>query len=189
MLFLVDFAPLALFLGSYLYSKELSEAIVVLLITMPISLFLKYRMTGKVDKMLMWSTVFAFVFGGGSIYLDDQRVFYWKPTALYWVMAAVFFASNWIGEKPLVKRFFDLLEELPTGHISEQHIRNLNSIWGAFFVFAGVANLYVAYNFSEEFWVKFKVFGLTALTFVFISAQIYWIMSGMKPDTDNEESS
>jgi intracellular septation protein len=187
MLFLVDFAPLLLFLGGYFY-KDLYFAIVVLMISMPIGLAIKYKMTGKLDKMLMWSTVFLFVFGGASLYLRDPQFLFWKPTALYWAMALAFFASQWIGEKPLVKRFFDLLGELPTDHITDGQIRRLNLIWGAFFVLVGIANLVVAYNFSENFWVNFKVFGLTALTFVFMSVQIYWIVSKLGPEADDQEA-
>ena len=183
MLFLVDFAPLVLFLGGYIY-KDLYFAIIVLMITMPISLAIKYKMTRKVDKMLLWSTAFLFAFGGVSLYLKDPKFLYWKPTALYWAMAVAFLLSQWVGEKPLVKRFFDLIGELPTQHISEQEIRKINMVWGLFFVVAGLLNIFVAYTFSEAFWVNFKVFGLTAITFVFMSVQIYWIVSRIEPDTE-----
>jgi intracellular septation protein len=41
----------------------------------------------------------------------------------------------------------------------------------AFFVFMGVANLYVAYNFSESAWVNFKLFGGMGLMLAFVLAQ------------------
>ncbi len=186
MLFLVDFAPLALFLAGYLY-KDIFFAIVVLMVAMPVSLLIKFRMTGKLDKMLAWSTGFLFVFGGASLYLRDAQFLYWKPTALYWAMALAFIISQYVGEKPLVQRFFDLIGELPTGHITERQIRTLNMIWGGFFVLVGLLNILVAYNFSEEFWVNFKVFGLTALTVVFMTAQVYWIVSGIDESTVNSD--
>lgn len=186
MLFFVDFAPLILFLGGYIY-KDLYFAIIVLMITMPISLALKYKITGKVDKMLLWSTAFLFLFGGASLYLQDPKFLYWKPTALYWAMAVAFLISQWVGEKPLVQRFFDLIGELPTEHISKQQIRGLNTVWGLFFVVAGLLNIFVAYTFSEPFWVNFKVFGLTAITFVFISAQVYWIVSKVEPGAESTD--
>ncbi len=184
MLFLIDFAPLVLFLAGYLY-KDIFFAILVLMATMPISLFLKYRMTGKLDKMLMWSTLFLFLFGGASLYLRDAQFLYWKPTALYWAMAIAFVISQFVGAKPLVQRFFDLIGELPVGHISDAQMRTLNLIWAGFFVLLGILNIVVAYNFSEDFWVKFKVFGLTALTVVFMSAQIYWIVSQVNEDAES----
>jgi len=53
--------------------------------------------------------------------------------------------------------------------------RQLNLMWVAFFVFAGAANLYVAYNYDEATWVNFKLFGLMGLTLVFALAQGVWI--------------
>ena len=183
MLFLIDFAPLVLFLAGYLY-KDIFFAILVLMATMPFSLLLKYRMTGKLDRMLMWSTVFLFLFGGASLYLRDAQFLYWKPTALYWAMAVAFIVSQFVGKKPLVQRFFDLIGELPVGHVSDAQMRVLNLLWAGFFVVLGILNIVVAYNFSEDFWVKFKVFGLTALTIVFMSGQIYWIVSRISDETE-----
>ena len=51
---------------------------------------------------------------------------------------------------------------------------------------AGVLNIYVAYNFSEATWVKFKVFGLMALTFVFMVAQTFWIADLIGGDDADE---
>jgi intracellular septation protein len=53
--------------------------------------------------------------------------------------------------------------------------RRLNLMWVVFFLFAGAANLYVAYNFSEATWVNFKLFGLMGLTLVFALGQGFWI--------------
>ena len=64
----------------------------------------------------------------------------------------------------------------------------LNLIWVGFFVLVGILNLVVAYNFSEAFWINFKVFGLTVLTLIFMSAQVYWIMSGVPDEPGNTES-
>ncbi len=60
-------------------------------------------------------------------------------------------------------------------------------MWVLFFVLSGFLNLYVAYNFSEAFWVKFKVFGFTAITFVFIFLQMIWLMRLMK-DKESQQS-
>jgi intracellular septation protein len=51
----------------------------------------------------------------------------------------------------------------------------LNLMWVGFFVFAGAANLYVAYRYDEATWVNFKLFGLMGLTLVFALAQGAWI--------------
>ena len=63
----------------------------------------------------------------------------------------------------------------------------LNIAWVLFFAAAGVLNLYVAYNFSEAFWVKFKVFGFTGITFAFIIIQMIWLMKYLKNEADETE--
>lgn len=173
---LFEFLPLILFLGAYLY-KGIYFAIAVLMIAMPIGFVIKYVRTRRVDKMYMWSTLFLLVFGGAALYFRNADFIYWKPTAFYWAVSVAFLFSLWVGEKPLVRRFLEMTGELPTEKIQANEWRLLNVIWVVFFAAMGAANIYVAYNFSEQFWVNFKVFGLLAVTFVFMLAQGYWLMS------------
>lgn len=173
---LFEFLPLILFLGAYIY-KGIYFAIAVLMIAMPIGFVIKYVRTRRVDKMYMWSTLFLLVFGGAALYFRNADFIYWKPTAFYWAVSVAFLFSLWVGEKPLVRRFLEMTGELPTEKIQANEWRLLNVIWVVFFAAMGAANIYVAYNFSEQFWVNFKVFGLLAVTFVFMLAQGYWLMS------------
>ena len=178
---LFEFLPLILFLGAYLY-KGIYFAIATLMVAMPIGFVIKYIRTKEVDKMYMWSTIFLLVFGGAALYFRNADFIYWKPTAFYWAVAVAFLLSMWIGEKPLVRRFLELSGELPTDKIDAGSWRRLNLVWVVFFAAMGVANIYVAYNYSEQFWVNFKVFGLLALTFVFMLAQGFWLMTKLGGD-------
>lgn len=184
---LFEFLPLILFLGAYLY-KGIYFAIGALMVAMPIGFVIKYVRTKKVDKMYMWSTVFLLVFGTAALYFRNADFIYWKPTAFYWAVAVAFLLSLWIGEKPLVRRFLELGGELPTEKIEAGDWRRLNLIWVVFFAAMGVANIYVAYNYSEQFWVNFKVFGLLALTFVFMLAQGFWLVSKLGGDEAASDS-
>ena len=184
---LFEFFPLLLFLGTLLM-KDIYAAVVVLMVTMPIGLAIKSLRTGTVDRMYLWSTVFALVFGGLTLYFRNPYFTYWKPTAFYWVVAIAFLASTWIGEKPLAQRFFGLVEGLNLEKISAQQWNRLNLIWVAFFVLAGLLNIYVAYNFSEKTWGTFKVFGLMAITFVFMLAQTLWIANIIGDDEEQENT-
>ena len=178
---LFEFLPLILFLGASLY-KGIYFAIGTLMIAMPIGFVIKYVRTTKVDKMYMWSTIFLLVFGGAALYFRNADFIYWKPTAFYWVVAVAFLLSLWIGEKPLVRRFLEMGGELPTEKIASNDWRRLNLVWVLFFAVMGIANIYVAYNFNEKFWVNFKVFGLLALTFIFMLAQGLWLVSKLGGD-------
>jgi intracellular septation protein len=184
---LFELLPLVLFLGAYLY-KDIYLAIGVLMVAMPIGFVIKYVRTRNVDKMYLWSTIFLLVFGSAALYYRDADFIYWKPTAFYWVVAVAFLLSNWIGEKPLVRRVLEMTGELPTDKISVGEWRFLNLVWVAFFVLMGAANIYVAYNFSEAFWVNFKVFGLMGITFVFMIAQGFWLVSKLGGDEAPEDA-
>ena len=174
MTMLFEFFPLLLFLGALLL-KDIYVAVVVLMISMPIGLAVKAVRTGSIDKMYMWSTVFALFFGGLTLYFRNPYFTYWKPTAFYWAVAVAFLVSTWVSDKPLAQRFFGLVEGLDLKKISKVQWTRLNYVWVLFFAFAGILNIYVAYNFSEKTWGTFKVFGLMALTFVFMLAQTLWL--------------
>ena len=183
-----EFAPLLLFLAAFLY-KDIFFALIVLMVAMPIGVFFKYLKTKKLDKMFFWSTVMLYPFGGLSLYLRDAEFLFWKPTIFYWIVGGVVIASQIVGEKPLVRRFIDVAGDLPTDKLTDVQWRNLNLTWAGFFTAMGILNIWVAYNFSLDFWVKFKVFGLLAITMVFVFAQVFWIASKIGEDSpaDNEE--
>jgi len=166
---LADFLPLLLFFAAYLYD-DLYFAVGVLMVALPIGLVLKTYWTKRLDKIYLGSTIFLLVLGSATLFFRNPLFLYWKPTAFYWVVSIVFLASQWIGEKTIVERLFAQAAELSRG----QWIK-LNLMWVAFFIFAGGLNIYVAYSYSEPVWVKFKVFGLLALTFLFVIIQAVWM--------------
>jgi len=183
---LFEFLPLILFLGAFFY-KGIYFALVVLMIAMPIGLFVKYVRTRILDKMYFWSTVFLLIAGALTLYFRNPLFLYWKPTVFYWVVAIAFLGSQFIGETTLVQRFFGLVDGLSLEKISAAQWKKLNLVWVLFFVGAGILNIYVAYNFEQATWVKFKVFGLMALTFVFMLAQTMWIASLIGDDEHEEQ--
>ena len=110
------------------------------------------------------------LFGGATLALRDPRFIQWKPTILQWVLATVFAASHFVGKKLLICRLLDSQIELPVAVW-----QRLNLVWIAFFLLSGLANLLVAYGFDEATWVRFKLFGLLGMTFLFVLAQGIWL--------------
>ena len=51
----------------------------------------------------------------------------------------------------------------------------LSWMWIAFFIGVGILNLYVAFNFAEDTWVNFKLFGILGITFAFVVAQAFYL--------------
>ena len=186
MTLLFEFLPLILFLIAFLY-KGIYAALVVLMIAMPIGLLVKYSRTRTLDKMYLWSTVFLLIAGSLTLYFRNPLFLYWKPTVFYWVVAAAFLGSQFFAEKPLAQKVFGLVDGLNLENISASQWSRLNLVWVAFLVGAGTLNIYVAYNFEQATWVKFKVFGLMALTFVFMLGQTFWIASAIGDDDQTEE--
>ena len=184
---LFEFLPLILFLGTLLY-KDIYAAVVVLMVAMPIGFVVKYIRTGEFDKMYFWSTIFLLIAGGLTLYFRDPLFLKWKPTVFYWVVAAAFLISPYVMERPLVQRFLELIDGLNIDRMSGRDWRNLNFVWVAFFVVSGLLNIVVAYTVSLETWATFKVFGLMALTFVFMLSQTLWIAKKVGyTDSENAE--
>ena len=182
---LFEFLPLILFLVAY-FLKDIYFALGVLMVAMPLGLAFKYLTTKKLDRMYMWSTILLLVAGSATFYFDNPKFLYWKPTAFYWAVAIAFLVSTWVGKRPLVRRFFDMVGELPTDGIKDGQWKRLNLVWAVFFVAMGAANIYIAYSFSEKFWVNFKVFGLTGITMVFMLAQSFWLFSKLEASSEKE---
>ena len=179
---IADFFPLLFFLGAYLYA-DLFFAVKVLMVAMPVGLVLKTVATKKLDKVYLGSTIFLLIMGGATVMFRNPLFLYWKPTVFYWVLSIAFIGSLWIGDKSIAQRMFGKV-----GILSPGQWRTLSIAWAIFFAIVGVLNIYVAYTFTEAFWVKFKVFGLTALTFVFAIVQAIWMTRVMREHgTDDEQ--
>jgi intracellular septation protein len=182
---LFEFLPLILFLAAYLY-KDIFFAMIVLMIAMPTGLAIKYVRTRTLDKMYFWSTVLLLVFGAASLYFRNATLFYWKPTVFYWAAGVGFLFSQFLMKKPLVQKFFEVAGDLPTEQIERRQWLLLNLAWVLFFAALGGLNLFVAYTFSEDTWVKFKVFGLLGITLAFLVGQSFWLMGKMQIDEASE---
>nr|VFJ62946.1 MAG: intracellular septation protein [Candidatus Kentron sp. FW] len=115
------------------------------------------------------------VLGGATLVLKEEIFIKWKPTAVNWLFALVFWGSRFVGGKPLIQRMMESNIELPP-----TVWRQLNMSWVIFFAAAGFLNLYVIYHFSTEFWVNFKLFGLLGLTLAFVIGQSFYLMRHMK---------
>ncbi len=179
---LLDYIPIAFFVGAYFY-EDIYFATAVLMVAMPIGLTLQWLMTKQVSKIYAASTGLVLVAGAITLVYRNPEFLYWKPTVLNWILAAVFLASQWIGEKSIVERMLGSAAELT----SQQWFR-LNLMWVAFFIAIGFVNIYVAYTFGEEFWVKFKLPGMLGLTIVFVLVQSVWLTLAMKKNESMGES-
>lgn len=121
---------------------------------------------GKVDKMLWVSLVLVAVFGSLTLIFQDETFIKWKPTILYWVFAGSMGFAALVLKKNAIKAMLGEQLTLPEGVWSK-----VNLSWIGFFIFMGILNLFVAFNFSTDVWVNFKLFGGMGLMLVFVLGQ------------------
>jgi intracellular septation protein len=202
--FLLDFLPLGLFFAAFKYGESHREwaaalvtaqlgflvsggsigteeaptilaTLVVMGATLMQVLVLKL-LRQKIDVLLWVSLALVVVLGTLTLYFHSETFIKWKPTGLYWVMALGFWASQRFWGKNL------LLSMLKDVELPDAVWRRLNWMWVAFFAGMGALNLVVAYSFSTSTWASFKVFGATALMFVFVLAQGMYLSRHLPPE-------
>lgn len=132
---------------------------------------------GQVQTMHWVTLGLLVVFGGMTLLLHDPLFIKWKPTIVNWLFAVAFLGSGLFMERNLLQRSMEHAVKLPAPVWGR-----LNLAWVAFFVLMGVANLYVAYSFSEETWVNFKLFGMMGLTLLFLLGQGVYLSRHMLPE-------
>ena len=136
----------------------------------------------KVEIMLWVSLGIIVVFGGATLWLHDESFIKWKPTVLYWIFSAIIFGAAALGRN-VIRSLMNEQMELPGPAWSR-----LNASWGGFFAVMGLANLFVAFNFSTDAWVNFKLFGSLGLMLVFVIGQSMMLTKYLdKADLDKEE--
>ena len=160
------FLPIVLFFGAYQMDGEtltvgawshtfdgLFSATAVLMIATTAVWLIMLTITQRNDKRLMWMMVAVVAFGTATLVLRDQRFIQRKPTVFNWVLAALFFGSQFVGKKTLLERLAG--QQLV---LSVVIWKRLNVLWVTNFVTVGALNLYVAYQYEEAFWVSYKLY-------------------------------
>ncbi len=205
MKFLFDFFPVVLFFIAYKFFGDVPPALIdlvnqipmvalsqdepkhaILFATLVIILatvlqnLLHYLLYRRMEKMHLISMAILLAFGSLTVVLKDSAFIQWKVTVFNWIFALVFIGSQFYGsKKTLVERMMGQALQVPAAIWQKA-----NGMWAAFFVFIGILNLIIAYNFSEEFWVNFKLFGTLGLTFAFVIGQAIYLQQHAVENTD-----
>lgn len=182
MKFLYDFFPILLFFIAYkIYGIYAATAVAIAASFVQVGWYwLKHR---RFENMHLITLALLVVFGGLTLFLQDETFIKWKPTVINWLFGLVFLGSQFIGKKTIVERMMGANIELPAAIWPR-----INMAWALFFVFLGFVNMYVMYSFDTDTWVNFKLFGMTGLTLVFVLGQGLYLARFMKnePATGTE---
>jgi intracellular septation protein len=136
----------------------------------------------KVPVMPLVSGAIVLVFGGLTLYLQDETFIKLKPTIVY-TMFAVLLLAGLLFRKPVLELLFG-----PVFTLTEEGWRKLTLRWTAFFFAMAVVNELVWRNFSTDVWVSFKAFGFLPLTFLFALAQVPLLQRHGEPPAADPEA-
>ncbi|STX29066.1 intracellular septation protein [Legionella beliardensis] len=166
---LFDFFPVFLFfIGYKLFDIYVATAIAMVASLLQVILFrLKHQ---RYEKMHLFSLAIILILGSATLFFHDPWFIKWKPTGIYWLTALVFLFSPVITQKPLIQKIMDGNINLP-----KKIWFRLNYAWSLFFILMGAVNIYVAYHYSTNTWVNFKLFGGAGLTLLFVFLQALYL--------------
>jgi intracellular septation protein len=176
MKFLFDLFPILLFFVAFKIWGIYTATAVAIVATLVQIAWVAFRHR-KVDPMLWVSLGVVVVFGGATLVLHNDTFIKWKPTALYWLFAGALIVSQVGFGKNLIEAMMGKQIVLP-----HRVWGQLNLAWAVFFAILGVVNLFVAFNYTTDQWVNFKLFGATGCLLVFIVGQSLWLAKYMKED-------
>jgi intracellular septation protein len=171
--FALDMGPLLVFFVMY-RSMGIIPATASLIACTMFSLAITYVMEKRISPVPLISGLAVTIFGGMTIFFANDLFIKIKPTLVNLIFSAILLGGVYY-KKPMIKYVFAGAMEL-----TEEGWRILSIRWGVFFIFLAILNEIIWRNFSESFWVDFKVFGMLSLTVIFTLCQLtlvkkYWV--------------
>jgi len=180
---LFDFFPILLFFIAYkVFDIYVATAVAIVASFVQVGFsWWKHR---KFETMHLVTLVIIVVFGGLTLYLQDEQFIKWKPTVINWLFGVVFLASQWLGDKPMIERMMSTSADLS---LPSAVWRTLNLTWTLFFFVLGGVNFFVMSYFDTDTWVNFKLFGMLGLTLVFVVLQSIYLSRHLPAPETNKE--
>jgi len=169
MKFLFDLFPVILFFIAFKFADIYIATAVAIVATFAQIGWLWFRKK-KIEPMLWVSLAVIVLFGGATLLLQSETFIKWKPTVLYWLFAGVLGVAQLAFGRNLIRSMLGSQMQMP-----DVAWPPLLWSWVGFFTFMGVINLWVAYSFSTDTWVSFKLFGGMGLMFVFVIGQAFYL--------------
>jgi len=179
---LFEYLPLVVFFIVYKF-VDIYWATGSLIILAAAQIILYLIKKEPIPKRTLIFFVLIAVFGGLTIFLHDDTFLKWKVTIINLFFAVALIVSDKFFNKNIMKDFLGEALTLP-----ENIWGKLNIAWALFFALCAFLNWYVAFNFDQDTWVNFKVFGLTGLMFVFSIGSVLSLFKYMPDDEDENEA-
>ena len=161
---LIDIGPLAVFFVFYTRG-DLKTAILPFMIATIIAVLFSYIIEKKIPIMPTVSAVIILIFGGLTIYFDNETFFKMKPTIINLLFAAVLYGGV-ILNKSLLRYLLGAALKL-----QDEGWDILTKRWIGFFIALAILNEIIWRTQTTDIWVNFKVFGILPITFIFTLTQ------------------
>ena len=161
---LIDIGPLAVFFIFYTRSG-LQASILPFMVATVIAVLFSYILEKKIPIVPTVGAAIVLLFGGLTIYFDNEVFFKMKPTIINFLFAAVLYVGT-IIKKPLLKYLLGAALKL-----EDLGWKILTQRWIGFFIALAILNEIVWRTQSTDIWVNFKVFGILPITFIFTMSQ------------------
>ncbi len=166
----VEFGPIIVFFAAY-YMGGLFPATAAIMATTAVALIVSYYYERKIPMMPLITAIVVGVFGGLTLWLQDETFIKMKPTIIQALFGVTLLAGLAFG-KLFLKSVMGGVWPLTDSAWRTLTVRFV----GYFFAMAAINEL-VWRTQSTDFWVNFKVFGIMGLTFVFILSQMKFIQT------------
>ena len=188
---LIEFIPLVLFFAVFKL-VDIYWATALLMGTTLIQVAYSYFTTAKVPARQWVFFAIAVILGTLTLVFHDEQFVKWKATIIYALLSLTLLFSRYFIGKNLVKQALSSVLNNATEtdqavNVPESLWDKLNLLWIAITAAIAALNLYIAYHFSLDFWVNFKVFGLTGITFISIFASIIMLYKYL-PEEDEAKT-
>lgn len=131
-----------------------------------VSLIASWLLIRRLPIMPLVTGIVVIVFGGLTLYLNDELFIKLKPTIVNTLFGVILLGGLAMG-KSLLAVVFEAAFNL-----TEEGWKKLTLRWALFFFVLAIINEIVWRNFSTDFWVGFKIWGFMPLTFVFALSQV-----------------
>jgi intracellular septation protein len=153
-------------------------ATAIFMVAVMIALAVSFALTRRLPIMPVVTGIVVLVFGGLTLWLQDEQFIKMKPTIVNVLFGSVLLGGLAFG-RPLLGYVFDSVFRL-----DDEGWRKLTFRWGLFFFALAVLNEVIWRSFSTDFWVSFKVFGIMPLTVVFTLTQMPLIQRHALPEPE-----
>lgn len=169
----IDFIPIALFVAVYFITRDIFISTGVLMAGLSVQLVIEYAISRQVARKTWVVFWIAMVFGGATLAFRNEVFIQWKPTVVNWFFAAALLGSHYLGKQNLIEKLLGSQLDLPN-----QAWKTLNIGWSVGFFLAGVLNLIVAFYFSMDIWVTYKLVGGFMITTLYMIVTVIYLVKG-----------